>query len=745
MLLDQHGWHYRHPQPPTGRSADQNRPTQAGKAQLNDSPAASAAPHPGYLAARLQRNGETVTVTDPADFAQIIRRRLFTRTSIDAAARAAAGAYVDTANDVWITHVYSKLGSGRSLSRLVDRVIETYPFHPDLFELVAKEWSKVQAFQRVRSTVAIFARTALYWINEHKEGRWAPDLIGPGDIPVHTDSLEALLSSGILAGNVRAIQGFRAVANTDVVRSSGGSGTAFNLDAVLETNGVNAGQPAPAVRMATACFAYSLVPRAQGARGATKAELIAALSGPGVPYPAAEEVFNALIAGPVQGGLGALEHTRPANSKGTDRFYLSIKQTLGMYHSSAMTMTSNEIALDRIWKRAQDLASKAPFSGQHFVEATGDHSTASAAAIAAEDGPENRLLVLDPRQWTLLNGKDTSTRSDLDVAFGVKPGLAPTFAASMVAVLVNTQRRARARDRAKDVLAWERVVDQLDPSDEDRTEARIRRDAARNKLDAEIKWAYQHYAYLLRTSNGLAVQYKSIADGKTALAGRDVWDELVATGRAVAPGALASEYVSQLIASGGFGRHLTPKELFALPYSNPEWPLIADPDDLRQALFQVATSKEWMLADSDGNEVRPSSPSQIQPASMQQLLRPRPTTTPAATVPSQRNTQEHALPPQHARTPSSSTGARASHSGPVHHHAVQRPQRRRQTAAAPSQPSQVRRAAPATPPEPHLLDHPASRRLPAHLPPHRRSTGRPVRADDLYRHAQRRSPGPPLG
>jgi hypothetical protein len=579
-----------------------------------------------YLAARLQRNGETVTVTDPADFAQIIRRRLFNHAEVDDAAEALADAYL-AMKDAWAAQVYGKLGSGRTLTRLADRIIETYPFHPDLFELVSKEWSVVQAFQRVRSTVAIFARSVLFWVREHEAGRWAPDLIGPGDIPLHTDALEALLSSGVLAGNDRAIQGFRAVANTDVIRSGGGGGTAFNLDRTLQANGVAAGQPTPAQRMATACFAYSLVPRAQAARGATKAELLAAIAGPGVSYAAAEEIFNALVAGPVQGGLGALERTRPANSKGAERFYLSIKQTLNMYHANAMTMVSNDQALEQVWKRAQELSSKGAFSTLHPVEPPRAKATA-ADCFSRVDGQENRLVLLDPRRWTLLNGKDAATRADLDVAFGVAPGITTTYAASMVIALVNTQRRTRARDRAKDFLAWEIVVSHLDPADEEYVEARSRRDTARKNLDDDTRWAYQHYVYLLRTNAGLAAQYKTVPDGKTTLAGQDVWLDLVAARRAVASGNLSPQYVGQLIASGNFGRNLTPKELFALPYSNPTWPLIATVDDLRQALFQLAIGDAWMLADSDGNEIRPADAGQIQPASVQQVLRPRPIAEP---------------------------------------------------------------------------------------------------------------------
>lgn len=84
-----------------------------------------------------------------------------------------------------------------------------------VMRLVSDEWSKVQGFQRVRSTVAIFARTAVHWAAEHAVGRWTPSLIGVGDIPL-TAVAEPVLGSGLLLGNDRAIQGFRAVVTTDI-------------------------------------------------------------------------------------------------------------------------------------------------------------------------------------------------------------------------------------------------------------------------------------------------------------------------------------------------------------------------------------------------------------------------------------------------------------------------------------------------------------------------------------------------
>ena len=424
-----------------------------------------------YLTPRLQRNGETVSVTEPTDFAQIIRRRLFYRADISRPAQAVGAAFQQAASgDGWSTRVYKHLGTGRGAETLPDRIADTYPFHPDLFTLVSKEWTIVQAFQRVRSTVQIFARTALYWVQEHQAGRWIPDLIGVGDLPLQTDVLESVLSSGVLAGNDRAIQGYRAVATTDIINSGGGRGTAYSLDLRLADDGVKVGQPHPGVRMATACFAYSLVDRAQGVRGATQAELMAAVHSVGVPYTGAEETFNALIAPPNEGGMGALEHTISDDTKrkaAKDRYYLSIKQTLKMYHSNATASISDDTALTEVWEQAKAIARKGPFGSLTCLDEPAKRTTRSTRVFEDLDAPTNRLVVLDPRQWTLGNGLDPQTRADLAIAYGVEPGLVANNPASMVVALVNTGRRKRAAALARNYLAWRHVLAQISPDNDE--------------------------------------------------------------------------------------------------------------------------------------------------------------------------------------------------------------------------------------------------------------------------------------
>jgi hypothetical protein len=135
------------------------------------------------------------------------------------------------------------------------------------------------------------------------------------------------------------------VAGTDITSSDSASGRAVTIDVQLREAGVDAGQPAPAVRMATALFCYSLVARPQGRRGAIKPELLAALLEPGAgtastPFPAAEEVFNQLTA---EDGLGALEVMTP--TVGPSRYWLTIKQTLRMYPNAAQQLVQP-------WERA---------------------------------------------------------------------------------------------------------------------------------------------------------------------------------------------------------------------------------------------------------------------------------------------------------------------------------------------------------------------------------------------------------
>jgi hypothetical protein len=601
-----------------------------------------------YIARRLNRNGTTVAVTESADFAAIIRRRLFERTSATPPARELADAFREAvqADPGWGEQVVDRLGPGRSMTGLAERIERSYPFHPDLMDLVQNEWGKTQGFQRVRSTVAIFALAALHWVRTGQAGEWVPQLIGVGDLPLsgirgagkvpQARCLDALLNSGLLLGNDRAIQGYRAVATTDITSADGMSGRAVELDRRLAEAKVSAGQPSPAVRMATALFNYSLVGRTQGRRGATKAELMAALLLPAIgaisPFAAVEEVFWAVTG---EEGLGALEATKHTNAP--ERFWLTIKQTVRMFFNSARTQVSADAKDTLVWEAAHSLASKGQFEELMFVD--GPSKIQQLTDVAGHiDSQANRLVILDPSEWTLLNGDDTRCRSEVKRMFGLgTSALIVDNAASMVIAAVNTYQHRYALQAAEEVLTWRLVLEQVGEEDE-RVEVNRKLVEAESKLKDKVRGAYRHYCYLTRRGEDLEVVFSRFDDDKqTSLSGNDVWGALISAGRAVGEYfdlnekrrkrmSLGELYLATLLDT--FSRHLTLKDVVSSFYKNPQFPLVPSLDEIRQAIFALiqpageagAGTGGWELIDGSGIRFSPDSPGQLAINSFQQQL-----------------------------------------------------------------------------------------------------------------------------
>ena len=71
------------------------------------------------------------------------------------------------------------------------------PVPPPLMALAELEWAKLAGFQRVRSTIRIFAATAHSLHRRGKAGDWAPLLVGPGDLPLSDPTVrEAVIDRG---------------------------------------------------------------------------------------------------------------------------------------------------------------------------------------------------------------------------------------------------------------------------------------------------------------------------------------------------------------------------------------------------------------------------------------------------------------------------------------------------------------------------------------------------------------------
>ena len=105
-------------------------------------------------------------------------------------------------------------------AEFADEVARCYPFHPQLMALAEQEWAKLAGFQRVRSTIRIFAATAHSLHKRGKAGKWAPLLVGPGDLPLSDPAVrEAVIGSGLIV-DTRTQANYRQIASADIVAAT---------------------------------------------------------------------------------------------------------------------------------------------------------------------------------------------------------------------------------------------------------------------------------------------------------------------------------------------------------------------------------------------------------------------------------------------------------------------------------------------------------------------------------------------
>lgn len=567
------------------------------------------------IESNLRRNGIPATVTSNTDFAAILRRRLFENQAPAEVVSATTTAFEAAISDPWRQKVFAVLQRA-SRADFTAEVARCYPFHPSLIALAEQEWAPIAGFQKVRSTIKIFAATAYALARRGKDGRWAPALIGVGDLPLSsTEVREAIIGSGLIA-DARTQANYRGIASADIVGDDEKTGAARHLDldrddTALQFVNVN---PRAAERMATALFLYSVVgTRAQGRRGATESELKAAAFIPSARFSVADaEGVLGELSDP-DTGLAALERT-PGTGGQPARLFLSTKQTLTMWFRSMRQSASDSDRDDELRRTAESLANTGPFKAKKFVpeelvteEARRPSLLESIATAGIDDARTTRLVVLDPRIFSLGNGADGDTRAAITAALGAGHHKLPvSWASSAVFCAINTQLRKVARQVAADYIAWSRVadLDAVKTDDELKAKAQEELREARKSLHKAVKRAYQHVSYLGQGEEGESRaprEFKFEGENQTALDGTTVWAKLIEEGKAVGIGAFRARALLVNLRDDDYGRPLD--ELRDLFWSSPRLPLLPDGEqDLKEAIFDAVIKGELRLVDDDGDE-----------------------------------------------------------------------------------------------------------------------------------------------
>ena len=309
------------------------------------------------------------------------------------------------------------------------------------------------------------------------------------------------------------------------------------------------------------------------------------------------------------GGLASSEEIQGKGGQ-PPRLFMSTRQTLNMLVRAARSTVSDDERDAEVAHAAERLLTTGPFKAPVFVEADPDRAPQEVLETAGIDNARTtRLVILDPRQFSLLNGIDQDTRAAVRSALGLGPDQMPVqWASSAVFGIVNTQRRSLARGAAVTFLAWDRVavMEDVKADPELAEKAKSERIDARRNLETAIKRAYQHIVYLAQgdEAQGEARVDRSITfeqDNQTALDGTTVWKALFDVGKVFEVGAFSSQALTHNLRDDDYGRPLD--EVRDLFWNAPRMPLLPGGEsDLQRAIFDAVTAGTMQLVGTDGYE-----------------------------------------------------------------------------------------------------------------------------------------------
>lgn len=559
------------------------------------------------LQADIERNGgQPTTVNENADFSAILRRRLFVQPPAFEVTQSTAAQFTAPIKDkAWKAKVYDPLApSAPWVNRFAEEVARTYPFHPQLIQLAENEWANMAGYQKVRSTIRVFA-AAVYALSKRAEaGEWTPLLIGPGDLPLSDSQVrENILGSGLIS-DTKTEANYRSIAQSDIVALDDVNGAARQLDLMRNDPLLGNANPRAAERAATMTFLASVVgSRGSGRRGASEHELKAATVVPTLSYGLAhaDSVLKDLTES--EAGMGTVEII-PGKGGLPPRFFLSTTQTLAILVRAARNSVTDDDRDTAIANLAQELSSTGPFKKKMFVARKKDASPLETITTAGiDDARTTRLVVLDPAAFSLRNGMEKETIEAINAVIGIGDKQVPVdWAASAVFAIVNTQRRQQARALAVNYLAHVTALSapEMAHQPDMKMAATRARDEALAALRDKIKSAFQHVVYLSQPEphmpRALAVETFD-NDLQSSLDGTTVWKLLVDQDRAFGENQFTGKVLLLNLRDEDYRSPLT--EICDAFWSRPRLPLLFKrEEDLRNAIYQAVQSGDLRIVNA---------------------------------------------------------------------------------------------------------------------------------------------------
>lgn len=384
----------------------------------------------------------------------IVRQRLFI--SPDAAALASIGATAKAFVDFYRKHSDDFPREVRDTS-YEDRIKQTYPIHPELFDRLYEDWSSLERFQRTRGVLRLMNTV----IHALWEGNDAGPLILPSSIPLSTGSVNSELSQYLP-------DQWKAVIDADVDGPN-------SEPAKIDSSKPLYGQRRTTSRLARAVF-FGAAPTIGAAHKGIETQRV--FLGTAVPGD---------VPGNFHSALNQLSDRATYFYSGGGKYWYDLHQNITRRAKDQAERLHREDVWAEIVRRLQGQSrSRGAFAGVHVCpEENGD----------IPDTDEARLVVLHPK---VSHAKGQAAKGGAAAEFVQKAlehkGTANRANRNMVVFLAADETRLEELDNAtRDYLAWSEVLSDsaLDLMESQRKQAEDRKAQADKTVETRLLNAYQ--------------------------------------------------------------------------------------------------------------------------------------------------------------------------------------------------------------------------------------------------------------
>jgi predicted AAA+ superfamily ATPase len=382
----------------------------------------------------------------------IVRQRLFTEP--DAAALASIGATARAFVEFYRRHSEDFPKEARD-SGYENRIKQTYPIHPELFDRLYEDWSSLERFQRTRGVLRLMnAVIHALWVGED-----AGPLILPGSVPLATSQVNSELTQYLQ-------DSWKAVIDADV---DGPNSEPVRLDAEKPLFG----QRSVTRRLARTVF-FGAAPTIGSAHKGIETQRV--FLGMAVPGD---------VPGNFHSALNQLGDRATYFYAGQGKFWYDLQANISRRAKDQAERLHREDVWAEIVRRLADQRRPAgDFAGVHICpEENAD----------IPDVDEARLVVLHPR-YTHKRGNPSSTAMAFAHQATERKGGANRVHRNMVVFLAADEARMEELDSAvRDYLGWTFVLDgrnELDLTGNQLRQAEDRRQQADRTVSARLLGSY---------------------------------------------------------------------------------------------------------------------------------------------------------------------------------------------------------------------------------------------------------------